>query len=362
MGRPFGSYFFWQKDPSLGRLSLNESRTPTPTLDDKTARPVTNIKLVWQVTSDEEGSPHQAATLREERTNGDPGILSPSRGPYGLDDLQEFFWVEDSLRRTDRQLDRCSSRLDEMHDSAALIRRDLESLQADLASLGKRKRAQPRLEVENLRTQRREPAGLPPLQLPPPDTPLPAVPQRAEPELVEPPTRTTQSGNASPAATTSWLAPESPAESPSTPETPSSVALSSPASTVSSVESFEQASRAEAADKRSSAPPESIASPKPSSAQITQAVIKPAEKVSSAPPRATASPTGSPAQKASLSPTLTPAAPKPLSAQPGRVQQRFPTQTRSQAEAALKRSSLLPSIRSRKVQERIQFWSKMEQT
>lgn len=62
----------------------------------------------------------------------------PAQSARGLGELQECFWIEDSLHRTTLQLDRCSNQLDQIHGSAADVRRELEDLQVELGFLQKK--------------------------------------------------------------------------------------------------------------------------------------------------------------------------------------------------------------------------------
>jgi hypothetical protein len=62
----------------------------------------------------------------------------PAQSSRGLGELQEYFWLEDSLHRTTSQLDRCSNQLDQIHGSAAEVRQELEGLQVELELLQKK--------------------------------------------------------------------------------------------------------------------------------------------------------------------------------------------------------------------------------
>lgn len=62
----------------------------------------------------------------------------PVQSARGLGELQEYFWLEDSLHRTTSQLDRCSNQLDQIHGSAAEVRQELEGLQVELELLQKK--------------------------------------------------------------------------------------------------------------------------------------------------------------------------------------------------------------------------------
>lgn len=77
-------------------------------------------------------------TLRSLQYNTQPPPPLPTRSARGLGELQECFWIEDSLNRTTSQLDRCSTQLDQIHGSAAEVRRELEGLQVELGHLQKK--------------------------------------------------------------------------------------------------------------------------------------------------------------------------------------------------------------------------------
>lgn len=94
----------------------------------------------------------------------------PAQPTRGLGDLQESFWIEESLHRTTSQLDRCSNQLDEIHGSAAEVRRELEGLQVELELL--QKKMQPGVEPAKREEQRIE-------------QPKPINPKLVDPKLVE---------------------------------------------------------------------------------------------------------------------------------------------------------------------------------
>lgn len=77
-------------------------------------------------------------TLRSLQYNTQPPPPLPTHSARGLGDLQECFWLEDGLKRTTAQLDRCSSQLDQIHGSAAEVRQELEGLQVELGLLQKK--------------------------------------------------------------------------------------------------------------------------------------------------------------------------------------------------------------------------------
>lgn len=77
-------------------------------------------------------------TLRSLQYNTQPPPPLPTQSARGLGELQECFWLEDSLNRTTSQLDRCSTQLDQIHNSAAEVRQELEGLQVELGLLQKK--------------------------------------------------------------------------------------------------------------------------------------------------------------------------------------------------------------------------------
>lgn len=77
-------------------------------------------------------------TLRSLQYNTQPPPPLPTQSARGLGELQECFWLEDGLKRTTAQLDRCSTQLDQIHGSAAEVRQELEGLQVELGLLQKK--------------------------------------------------------------------------------------------------------------------------------------------------------------------------------------------------------------------------------
>lgn len=110
-------------------------------------------------------------TLRSLQYNIQPQPPLPAHRARGLGELQECFWMEDSLHRTTSQLDRCSNQLDQIHGSAAEVRRELEGLQVELELLQKKMQ----LDVEPAKCE--EPRI---------EQPKPESPKLVEPNLVEP--------------------------------------------------------------------------------------------------------------------------------------------------------------------------------
>lgn len=129
---PIGSYFSWARG--------SRSRPTTPAPSDRYSGRVTRTPS-WQeaaIGDKQERYGRDVDSYRTRMRSGERPIMSPVRG---LDALQECFWIEDNLRLTGRRLDLCSDRLDQMRDSAALIRQDLEDFQSLLASMEKRGKA-----------------------------------------------------------------------------------------------------------------------------------------------------------------------------------------------------------------------------
>lgn len=77
-------------------------------------------------------------TLRSLQYNTQPPPPLSTPSARGLGELQECFWLEDGLKRTTAQLDRCSSQLDQIHGSAAEVRQELKGLQDELGLLQKK--------------------------------------------------------------------------------------------------------------------------------------------------------------------------------------------------------------------------------
>lgn len=119
-------------------------------------------------------------TLRSLQYNTQPPPPLPTQSARGLGDLQESFWLKDSLQRTTSQLERCSNQLDEIHGSAAEVRRELEGLQVELEVL--QRKIQPGAEptkVEEPRSEPPKPADLrPPSPEPAEFKPVDITPKR----------------------------------------------------------------------------------------------------------------------------------------------------------------------------------------
>lgn len=318
MVRNFRAYFSWNKN-SLPSPSPSESRTQTPTPDDKSVRSVTPSLKAWGRSPHnpkEDAHRQQIISWRAEHNLGED-IVSPPQRRQGLDELQECFWIKDNLVRTDHQVTACSKRLDQMQDSAIRIRHELESIQAELAALVNRQR--PRIDLESLRAQTREPVELPPLQLLLPDPP-PAVDPALEAEQNE---------------------------------IPICSETSVPSESAEQNETSEQSGTGTTA-KSESPPLEEI--------EVLARVATPLQAPAPVQAPRLVEPQQAAVPEKALSPSARAPAPvKPLSGRSKKVLDRFPLQASARPIMMQQRVPLQPLIKSAKVQERIQFWSTMQQ-
>lgn len=132
MVRRFSSLFFRQNSrdgvasAAAGEVHASASR-PGVALN-----PIQRTDLPQKTVRHVKSSGALLGTLRSLQYNIQPQPPVPTPSARGLGELQECFWLEDSLHRTTSQLDRCSDQLDQIQGSAAEVRQELKSLQVEL--------------------------------------------------------------------------------------------------------------------------------------------------------------------------------------------------------------------------------------
>lgn len=141
MVRRFSSLFFRQSSQdSLARPVVDNVQTGAPH-PGVTTKPLQRTDFSKKTVRHVKSSGALLSTLRSLQYNTQsqtPQPPLPAQSARGLGELQEYFWLEDSLHRTTSQLDRCSNQLDQIHGSAAEVRRELEDLQTELEILQKK--------------------------------------------------------------------------------------------------------------------------------------------------------------------------------------------------------------------------------
>lgn len=141
MVRRFSSLFFRQSSQdSLARPVVDNVQTGASHAG-VTTKPLQRTDFSKKTVRHVKSSGALLSTLRSLQYNTQsqtPQPPLPAQSARGLGELQEYFWLEDSLHRTTSQLDRCSNQLDQIHGSAADVRRELEGLQIELETLQKK--------------------------------------------------------------------------------------------------------------------------------------------------------------------------------------------------------------------------------
>lgn len=158
MPRPFSSYFLWGRgttgsEVQTHTLELEKSHRTPPPLPRSAKNP--QLRLETLEVASRDALPQQKKPWRRAKTTTTSSSSNlgeaPRRISTGLsrrrphdDDhlaprLHECFAIEDDLRAAGRRLDDCAGRLDQMHGSAVRVRRELEDLRAALASLAARR-------------------------------------------------------------------------------------------------------------------------------------------------------------------------------------------------------------------------------
>lgn len=141
MVRRFSSLFFRQSSQdSLARPVTDNVQTKA-SHSGVTTKPLQRTDFSKKTVRHVKSSGALLSTIRSLQSatqSQTPQPSLPAQSARGLGELQEYFWLEDSLHRTTSQLDRCSNQLDQIHGSAAEVRRELEGLQIELEILQKK--------------------------------------------------------------------------------------------------------------------------------------------------------------------------------------------------------------------------------
>ncbi|KAI7776344.1 hypothetical protein LA080_005479 [Diaporthe eres] len=138
MVRRFSSLFFRQSSQDIVAQAAADNVQAGASHLGVTLNPIQRTDFSRQAVRHVKSSEALLGTLRSLQYNTHRPPPLPTQSARGLGDLQECFWLEDSLNRTTSQLDRCSNQLDQIHGSAAEVRLELEGLQVELGLLQKK--------------------------------------------------------------------------------------------------------------------------------------------------------------------------------------------------------------------------------
>lgn len=203
MVRRFSSLFFRQSSQDRVAQAAADNVQAGVSRSGVTLNPIQRTDFPRKTVRHVKSSGALLGTLRSLQYNTQPPPPLPTQSARGLGDLQECFWLEDSLNRTTSQLDRCSTQLDQIHGSAAEVRLELEGLQVELGLLqkkmqlgvdpvkGEEPRSGPRIEPsselgsESTNEPSSEPKSAPRSEPPKPVVTTPKPPAIAKPSSIQ---------------------------------------------------------------------------------------------------------------------------------------------------------------------------------